>query len=446
MAQKVGIRAFTAISKLINGQGKRVRFKKRDQFFSFEGKNNLTFLRLIQSEGGLPQVKLKNVFYSLHLDYSCNYQKHALASRCKYVRIVKRRMGGRVRYFAQLVCEGAPFQDLAKVERHKEKMADLSNKESSLNYPQQDAAVAEKYQDVVCLDFGPKKVAVSTLNYGFERDISEGLVSKQREIRLLQRALDRSHRASNPGNFNSNGTMRKGKKVWTYSNRYLELQMQLADVYRKQAAHRKSIQGDFANDVIVLGNCIKVERVSYKGFQKIYGKAVGLNAPSNFQSMLSRKAENARGKVEQINTFDTKLSQTCICGNQQKKPLHQRTHHCTLCLFGTQGAPVSRDLFSAFLGIFTENREVKEGRSKIYSSTLNLDHARLAIKGHRILSSAGLKTEYQTQTSKESSSDGVEQSAVESSAEIGRSTFLEFEVSQGSSKSGSVWNQKNLHP
>ena len=125
-------------------------------------------------------------------------------------------------------------------------------------------------------------MAISTPTHGFERDICKGLAPRNQEIRSLQRALDRSRRATHPNYFNSDGTIKKGKKVWNHSKNYLNLQTELADLYRRQTAHRKSIQGDLSNDILVLGNCIKIEKVSYKGFQKIYGKAVGLNAPSNF--------------------------------------------------------------------------------------------------------------------------------------------------------------------
>lgn len=38
------------------------------------------------------------------------------------------------------------------------------------------------------------------------------------------RAMDRSRRAMNPGNYNLDGTIRKGRKVWINSNRYRKLQ------------------------------------------------------------------------------------------------------------------------------------------------------------------------------------------------------------------------------
>ena len=122
VAQKIGSRAFAGISKLISGKGKRVRFKKKTEFFSFEGKDNKSFLRLIQSGADAPIIQLRESSYGLRVDPSCPYQRHALSSRCKYVRVLKRRIRGEVRYFAQLVCEGSPYQDLHKVLRHEKKM------------------------------------------------------------------------------------------------------------------------------------------------------------------------------------------------------------------------------------------------------------------------------------------------------------------------------------
>jgi hypothetical protein len=56
-------------------------------------------------------------------------------------------------------------------------------------------SVDQKYQGTVCLDFGPKNIAISTATHSFERDICQGLVPKTKTIRLLQRAMDRSRRA-----------------------------------------------------------------------------------------------------------------------------------------------------------------------------------------------------------------------------------------------------------
>ncbi|MGH8001857.1 MAG: hypothetical protein ACREPR_21120, partial [Brasilonema sp.] len=59
------------------------------------------------------------------------------------------------------------------------------------------------------------------------------------------------------------------------------------------------------------------------------GKSIGFKSPSSFQSELKRKAENAGGTVLMFSTRKTALSQTCLCGNKQKKLLSQRVHHCS---------------------------------------------------------------------------------------------------------------------
>jgi hypothetical protein len=62
--------------------------------------------------------------------------------------------------------------------------------------------------------------------------------------------------------------------------------------------------------------------------------------------MLRRKAESAGGNgLYEYNPRTTALSQTCLCGNRQKKPLSQRVHRCAC------GIREDRDLFSAYLGL-----------------------------------------------------------------------------------------------
>ena len=79
---------------------------------------------------------------------------------------------------------------------------------------------------------------------------------------------------------------------------------------------------------------------------------MGLRAPGMFVELLKRKAENAGGKVEEINPYKTKLSQTCQCGQIKKKPLNQRWHTCEC------GIKAQRDLYSAYLACFVENNSL----------------------------------------------------------------------------------------
>jgi hypothetical protein len=157
-------------------------------------------------------------------------------------------------------------------------------------------------------------------------------------IRRLQRKIDRSRRATNPGNYNPNGTVKKGKKKWNSSKTYLKICHAKASLERKLAAHRKSLHGELVNTILRTGDTIKLEKLSYKAFQKLFGKSVGKRAPGMFVSHLTSKAERA----------GTKLSQTCQCGRVAKKKLSERVHRCEC------GVVAQRDLYSAFLAKHTE--------------------------------------------------------------------------------------------
>ncbi|MEI2583392.1 zinc ribbon domain-containing protein [Scytonema sp. PRP1] len=50
-----------------------------------------------------------------------------------------------------------------------------------------------------------------------------------------------------------------------------------------------------------------------------------------------------------FSTRKTALSQTCLCGNKQKKSLSQRVHHCSIC-----GLKMQRDILSAYLSRYVD--------------------------------------------------------------------------------------------
>ena len=70
------------------------------------------------------------------------------------------------------------------------------------------------------------------------------------EVTRSQRAMDRSRRATNPQNYNPDGTNKKGRKQWHKSRPYLRLEKSLAESKRKQAAERKREHGELANQCI----------------------------------------------------------------------------------------------------------------------------------------------------------------------------------------------------
>ena len=125
------------------------------------------------------------------------------------------------------------------------------------------------------------------------------------------------------------------------------------------------------NTVLGMGNIIQLEKLSYRAWQRRFGKSVGFRAPGTFVAILRRKAESA-GIV--INEFPVrnKLSQTCHCGVVQKKTLSQRWHVCKEC-----GISAQRDLYSAFLAMNVdgETLDISQARKTWAGAEPLLDRA-----------------------------------------------------------------------
>jgi putative transposase len=380
VAQNIAVRAWETAEKYLYAKAKRVRFKRKGEPFRFEGSDNKTFLRFQRDKASEqpPYVQLAKQRYEVIHDPKNPYEQHALNCRVKYVRWVRKVINGRDRFYAQLVLEGFPCHDEEKAARAKDRLTERLGELPIQNAP-----------PVIGLDFGPRKLAVSTATQGFICDLGAGIANHQKRVRQLQRKVDRQRRANNPDRFDEKGRIKPIKGKWNKSQSQKRTEQDLSEIQRKTTATRKRNQGALANELLQLGNVIKTEDISFRALQKRYGKSVGKCAPSAFLSELTRKAEYARGWCEQINTFQTALSQVCICGSRSKKPLSQRVHKCERCGLGL-GVKVDRDLFSAYLAVHTRNTPStkKKGQKVTWESSVDLNEACKQIMGHRTLSQA----------------------------------------------------------
>ena len=289
-AQTLATRAFYASQKVLFGQARRVRFKGKNQLDSLEGKSNKQGIRwqnerVIWSQLEITPLMTKNDPVILH----------GLNNKIKYVRLVRRKINGKNRFYVQLVCQGFPYQ----------KPINFSGNET------------------IGLDLGPSTIALVGKTRAKLTKFAPELDLNQKYIRQLQRKLERQRRANNPNNYHSNGTVKKGQKKWHDTQGYIQTKNRLANIQRKQTARRKSLHGKLVNEIIRLGQNIKTEKLSYKAWQKNFGKSINHRAPSSFLSHLKQKAENAGGGVIEFSTTTTALSQTCHCGAREKKPFRR---------------------------------------------------------------------------------------------------------------------------
>lgn len=336
MAQTLAKRAYQAANRVCLGKAKKVRFKSKGrELDSVEGRTNRQGLRFkLQSpeEGNGGYLIWGNDHIPALIDWNDPVIKHGLDHRNKYARLIRCKASSPkakgadrdgYRYYVQLAVEGKP---------HRKKKNEPGN-------------------DIIGLDLGPSTVAiVPRKEKAHLLVLCEELNPDIRKQRRLQRKMDRQRRANNFDNFDEKGRIKKRRKgqrhlMWKNSKRYLATRSQLANHERKLAAHRKSLHGRLANDIVRIGNQVHIEKISYKGWQKRYGKSVGLRAPGMFIDMLRRSVARTGGILHEVSTRTTKLSQYCHgCGKYVKKPLSQRWHQCS-CGIG----PVQRDLYSAWL-------------------------------------------------------------------------------------------------
>jgi hypothetical protein len=159
--------------------------------------------------------------------------------------------------------------------------------------------------------------------------------------------MDRSRRATNPQCFNADGTWQKGAKAINRSKRYQKLSLRRKERERRLAAERRRCHGELANRVVGGGTTVKTEKLSYKAWQRQYGRSAKVRGAGVFVSMLGNKLKAAGGELIEFGTRYTCLSRfDHIDGTLVKKPLNQRFHQFS------DGTRIGRDLYSAFLARF----------------------------------------------------------------------------------------------
>src|SRR5690242_10291861 len=338
IAQTLATRAYQAANRVCLGTAKNVRFKSRGRGLdSLENKWNKSGMRFgLDPNAGEGGFLIWNAeFLPARIDWRDAVVRHGLRHPIKYARLLRRKasspkaqgadMQG-YRNYVQLILEGKPYQK-----------------------PKHTAGT-----DVIGLDVGPSTIAIVPQQGEAQLlPFCEELQPDAHAKRRLQRKLDRQRRASNPQNYDEKGRVKKGGKrrlTWKNSKGYLATRRRLASKERKLAAHRKSLHGRLVHQIVRCGNTIRTEKLSYKAWQKQYGKSVGRNAPGMFVEHLRRTVASTGGILSEFPTRSTKLSQYCHgCGRYVKKPLSERWHHCA-CGIG----PVQRDLYSAWLAAHLE--------------------------------------------------------------------------------------------
>ena len=242
------------------------------------------------------------------------------AGRVLHTRIVRTVIAGRDTYRMQIVMDGHPSQ------RH------------SVGHGR------------VSFDLGPSTIAVAVERNdgtwtGWVEPLAMRISLDTTRLRLVQRHLDRQHRAGSPGCFRPDGTHKPGCE-WKRSAAATRTIRRVAELHRRLAGHRKTLHGALANRLFAHGGSLACEKLNYVSWQKNFPRSVRDRAPGMLVQTIRRKAVSAGGdRLFEYATKTTALSQICLCGDRRKKPLSQRVHRCGC------GITEHRDVFSAYLGL-----------------------------------------------------------------------------------------------
>jgi putative transposase len=324
--------SFRASEKVLFVKAKSVRYKIPSRFRSVEGKTNKQGVRWKDNQLVWGQLKLLPI-----IDEDNPVIQHGLNSQVKYVRLLWRDLNGKRRWYAQLINSGMPYQ--------KEK-----------NY------VAD---GVIGLDLNISNIAFVSDSKAGLLPFAEQVPTYEREIKALQRQMQRSQRCSNPESYETDftaslgrrtvvkkGKPKKGKQQWKKSKIYQKTARKKRELERRKSAYSKSQNRRIVNEILRHGKHIKTENVSVRSWQKRYGKAIRAKSPGFVQSELARKAESAGGSFTTFSTQKTALSQTHLTGERIKKKLSERVH------FDQTGFAMHRDLWSAYLSRFVNEEGI----------------------------------------------------------------------------------------
>ena len=328
-AQCIADDIWKAADKYLFGNGKALNIPKRDHVLSVHSNDNLT--GIIFRKGYIKWRGLDiQVQRARHGTRERAYEDEALSHRVKYCRIIRKQFSGRLHYYVQLVLEGIP----PKKHRIGTGRVGIDPGTSSA------AVVAEK------------ECVLTALN--------DGVPDYSREISRINRALDRSLRAMNPGNYNPDGTAKRSHKQWTRSENCRALQRRKRSLERKQASGRKCHHERLANEILSLGDEIYTEDMNYKGLQRRakettinsrgkfsrkarFGRSLKNGAPAMLLSMIDRKLRYEGKALHKVNTRAFRASQyNHVTDDYVKKRLSKRYNTIN-------GRWVQRDLYSAFL-------------------------------------------------------------------------------------------------
>ena len=363
-----------AFERYFYGNGKQIHFKRRGEIYSLRGYSES------KKSGGTEimfrgdHIEWKGLLLPVKLDPKNRYETEMLQKRIKYCRIIKKARRHDNAWYVQLILEGKPavkYMPDGITERH----------------PVGNGCVG--------IDIGPQTIAyVSETEVGL-KELADRVQNIENKKRIIQRKLDRSRRASNPDNYNPDGTIKRGVKLTkNKSKRYMRVQRELSYLQHQQAEIRKQQHNELANHLLSLGCRFYIENMEWPALtrrakkteisektgkykrKKRFGKSIGNKAPATLVNLLHQKLKSRDYEgVIKVDPRKLRASQyNHLTETYQKKELSQRWN------LMPDGNRVQRDLYSAFLLQHTNDQQ-----NGFVQSSLQRDYPAFLVKHNCVI-------------------------------------------------------------
>ncbi|MDF2881274.1 MAG: hypothetical protein K0R54_1831 [Clostridiaceae bacterium] len=337
-SQKIASTVWKATSDVLFKKGNKVHFKKFGELLSIEGKSNKQGIRFkdnfLMWNGLKISVKIRN---------NDIFAKESLENHnIKYCRIIKKIIGNKETFYLQLILEGVPPEK--KVNSTGELRHKLSENKR------------------VGIDLGTSTIAIVSQDIAELKELAPNIMKYEKEINMLLRYLGRSKRATNPFNYNKDGTIKRDIKLkWIRSKKYIKALFKLKNLYRLKSQYINKTHNKLCNFILKLGDEIYTEEMNFRALakrskkteisvktgnlkkKKRFGKSILNKAPSKVLTILNRKLNYQDKELIKVNTRKYRASQyNHVTDTYKKKKLSQRWNYIDNC-------KIQRDLYSAFL-------------------------------------------------------------------------------------------------
>ena len=353
VAQAAATDVWKKFDSYFYGSGETIHFSRITQFKTISGKTNAANIRCM---GATLYIAGMEIPLNPDKKDRYGYQKEALSRQSLYCKVIRKAYPEGWRYFAQLVLEGnAPIKVIPET--------------GELLHPMGCGPVG--------LDIGPQTLAYSAEASVGLLELADKIQRVHLDRRKLQRAMDRSRRATNPRLFKEDSTIvpvnllppecltYQGKRKWARSKRYQRMELLLRSLFRQERELREQQHHELANRLLNTGNLFYIEEMNFQALakkakkakkndkgkyrsRKRYGKSIAHKAPALFVKILQQKVERNSGRFHYVNTKEAKASQyNHLDKSYNKKSLSQRWNHMP------DGRKLQRDLYSAFLLQYT---------------------------------------------------------------------------------------------